>query len=91
MKQYHVAYTDEAIRALRKLDPSASRMIAAWVRKNLEDCTNPRVHGKPLAANRAGQWRYRVGDYRLIAQIQDEQVIILMLSIGHRSEVYVKH
>jgi mRNA interferase RelE/StbE len=88
MKRYHVLYSDEAKKALRKLDPYISKMIAAWVRKNLVGCTDPRAHGKGLSANRAGHWRYRVGDYRLIAIIHDDTVTILMLSIGHRSVVY---
>ena len=63
-------------------------MIVAWVRKNLEGCENPRQHGKGLTANRSGQWRYRVGDYRLIAEIQDSRIVILILNVGHRRDVY---
>lgn len=58
------------------------------IRKNLEGCENPRLHGKGLTANRSGEWRYRVGDYRLIADIQDRDVVILMLHIGHRREIH---
>ena len=88
MNQYLVRYSDEAMKSLRKLDPPVARMIAAWVRKHLEGCSDPRVHGKGLSANRAGQWRYRVGEYRLLAKIQDETVTIIMLAIGHRSKIY---
>lgn len=56
--------------------------------KHLEGCDNPRTFGKGLSANRAGQWRYRIGDYRLICYINDNELIILALSIGHRKEVY---
>ena len=63
-------------------------MILGWVRKNLEGCENPRQHGKGLTANRSGQWRYRIGDYRLIAEIHEDRIVILILHIGHRSEVY---
>ena len=63
-------------------------MLYAWVGKNLVGCTDPRAHGKALTANRSGLWRYRVGDYRLIAQIDDSAVTILMLEIGHRSSIY---
>ncbi|MBC1353866.1 type II toxin-antitoxin system RelE/ParE family toxin [Listeria innocua] len=51
---------------------------------------NPRHHGKSLVGNRVGQWRYRVGDYRLIAEIQDNEVIVLILNIGHRRDIYDK-
>ena len=63
-------------------------MIIAWIRRNLEGCSNPRLHGKGLTANRNGQWRYRVNDYRLIAEIQDDVVVILIVRIAHRREVY---
>ena len=56
--------------------------------KNLEGCENPRLHGKGLTANKSGQWRYRIGDYRLLAEIEDDKIRILILNVGHRSEVY---
>ena len=63
--------------------------IVTWIRRNLEGCDNPRLHGKGLTANRSsGQWRYRIGDYRLIADIQDDIVVILIVTVGHRRDVY---
>ena len=88
MKTYKVQYTPQAIRQLRKLDLFVMRSIYAWIGKNLEECSNPRLHGKGLTANRSGQWRYRVNDYRLIAEIQDDVVVILIVRIAHRREVY---
>lgn len=85
---YHVELTEQARKALKKMDKQTAKLITAWLRKNLEGCTNPRQHGKPLTANRKGQWRYRVGDYRLIAEIQEDRIVILILTVGHRSEVY---
>ena len=88
MSKYTVEFTKEALRQLKKLDHYTAMMIVAWVRKNLEGCENPRQHGKGLTANRSGQWRYRVGDYRLIAEIQDSRIVILILNVGHRRDVY---
>ena len=88
MSRYTVEFTKEALRQLKKLDRYTAMMIVAWVRKNLEGCENPRQHGKGLTANRSGQWRYRVGDYRLIAEIQDSRIVILILNVGHRRDVY---
>lgn len=85
---YHVEFAKRALKDLKKLDKSTAALILGWVRKNLEGCADPRVHGKGLTANRSGEWRYRVGDYRLLAEIQDGKLIILMLTVGHRSEVY---
>ena len=62
--------------------------MKAWIVKNLEGCEDPRQHGKGLTAIRSGQLRYRIGDYRLICEIQDDKLVILALTIGHRREVY---
>ena len=88
MISYHVELTKGAKKDLRKLDPSIRAMIVKWLRKNLENCSNPRAHGKALSGNLSGLWRYRVGNYRLIAEIRDDRLVILMLEVGHRSEVY---
>lgn len=85
---FKVAFTKEALKSLKKLDKGIARLITSWIRKNLEGCTDPRAHGKGLVANRSGQWRYRIGDYRLLCEIQDEQIPVLILEIGHRREIY---
>lgn len=85
---YKVEYTEQAIKKLKKIDKHTQFFILAWIEKNLVDCENPRQHGKGLTANRSGEWRYRVGDYRIIAEIEDDKVIILVLTVGHRTEVY---
>lgn len=87
---YHVEFTKYALKELKKLDKTTVALITGWIRKNLEGCDNPRIHGKGLTADKAGQWRYRVGDYRVIAQIQDQRVTILVVNIGHRREIYNK-
>lgn len=85
---YKVEFTEHALKDLKKLDKQTAALILGWVRKNLEGCEDPRQHGKGLTANRSGQWRYRVGDYRLLAHIQDNVVTILILTVGHRRDVY---
>ena len=59
-----VETTERFDREFKKLDRYTQRMIKAWIEKNLVECENPRLHGKGLTANRSGQWRYRIGDYR---------------------------
>lgn len=86
---YKVEYTPQAAKALKKLDRPIRALIISWIEKNLIGCSNPRQHGKGLTANRSGQWRYRIGDYRLIANISDEKVTILVLEIGHRRDIYI--
>ena len=81
-------FSKEALKTLKKLDKYTSLLIISWIRKNLEGCSDPRIHGKGLTANRSGEWRYRIGDYRLISHIQDDRVVILILEIGHRKDIY---
>ena len=88
MTGYEVKYSERAIRELKKLDKYTRQMIYSWIGKNLVGCENPRQRGKGLTANRSGQWRYRIGDYRLICQINDNELVILALSVGHRRTVY---
>lgn len=86
--RYTVEFTERALKDLKKLDRHTAALILGWVRKNLENCENPRQHGKGLTANKSGQWRYRIGDYRLLAEIEDSKIKILILNVGHRRDVY---
>lgn len=85
---YHVVFSKKAEKILLKLDKQTSRLIMNWIIKNLEGTTNPRIHGKELRGKLKGLWRYRVGDYRLIAEIREETLFIFMVDIGHRREIY---
>lgn len=85
---YSVEVSERFKKEFKKLDRYTQKMLQGWINKNLVNTTNPRIHGKALTANRSGQWRYRIGDYRLICQIDDKTLIILALTIGHRREVY---
>ena len=85
-----VEIADVAERQLRKLDPPVQRRIVDWLDDRIEGCKNPRHFGEPLRGDLSGLWRYRVGDYRILCQIQDEHLLILALAIGHRREVYTR-
>lgn len=85
---YRVEYTSAALKQLNKMDRFDARLIVSWIDKNLEGCEDPRVHGKGLTANHAGEWRYRVGSYRILCVIQDDGLVIEVFSVGHRSTVY---
>ena len=86
---YTVEYKKAALKALKKMDKMTARLIVSWIERNLVGCSDPRAHGKALSANLGGSWRYRVGDYRIIADISDKTITILILEIGHRSEIYL--
>ena len=85
---FHVQYTKAALKQLKKMDRFDAQLIVSWIGKNLEGCDDPRVHGKGLTANRSGEWRYRVGSYRILCVIEDDVLVIEVFSIGHRSTVY---
>ncbi|NLP47492.1 MAG: type II toxin-antitoxin system RelE/ParE family toxin [Clostridiales bacterium] len=85
---YHVFFEKNAEKYLRKMDPTQQKILIAWVAKNLENTKNPRAHGQPLKGVLKDYWRYRVGDYRLIAEIDDNEIRIIIIKIGHRRDIY---
>ncbi len=85
---YTVEYSSNARKFIKKLDKYTKALLKNWINKNLEGCTNPFQHGKPLTADKKGLWRYRVGDYRLICDVRQDKVIIIIVEIGHRRDIY---
>ena len=85
---YHVETTARFDKEFKKLDKYTQQMIKSWIVKNLQNCENPRAHEKGLTAKKSGQWRYRIGDYRLLCLIQDQELIILALTVGRRRDIY---
>ena len=85
---YQIVTTDKFDKSLKKLDKQTQKIIKAWIEKNLVGCENPRIHGKGLTANKSGQWRYRVGDYRILAEIRDNELVLVLVEVGHRSRIY---
>ena len=61
------------------MDKSVLIVIKSWIEKNLVGTTDPRIHGKGLTSNRSGQWRYRVGNYRILAEIEEDKLVILVI------------
>lgn len=90
MKSYSVKFSPDAEKALQKLDGVIVRRIKNYVQTKLENCENPRQYGKPLEGSLKNFWRYRVGDYRLVADIQDDKILILIVDIDKRNDVYKK-
>nr|DAR31696.1 MAG TPA: Cytotoxic translational repressor [Caudoviricetes sp.] len=88
MPTYQLKLTPKAEKQLKKLDRSVQTKILKWIRDNLANTTNPRQHGKGLVGDRSGQWRYRVGNYRILATIKDDVVTIEVFQIEHRNTVY---
>lgn len=85
---YHVRFSEIAERDLDKMDPPVREYIIRWIRKNLEGIDNPRRIGKALQGDLSGLWRYKVGKYRIIVEIQDDDLIIMTLHIRFRKNAY---
>lgn len=85
---WKVEFDNRARKELRKLNSQAQDRILKWLRKNLATDEDPRRMGKSLKGRMKGLWRYRVGDYRIISQIQDESILILVVRIGQREDIY---
>lgn len=82
-----VELTPDAARTLRKIDPQISRRIRK-VLAAIESLEDPRVRGKALTGPLRGLWRYRVGDYRIVCDLVDSQLVVLVIDIDHRSSIY---
>lgn len=85
---WNLEYSAKARKQLRKLDPGTRKILLMWMDKHIDGCDNPRAFGKGLTANRSGQWRYRIGDYRVLCDIRDNELVVLAVEVGHRGEVY---
>ena len=82
------SFTERALKQLKKLDRTAQQRILEWLDKRIVGCDNPQQWGKELKGELSGLWRYRVGDYRIICQQQDEVFLVLVLRVGHRRNIY---
>jgi mRNA interferase RelE/StbE len=87
-KTWRIEITRTAEKQITKLSRPAQKLIQKFLRERLMPADDPRQWGKPLQGEKQGLWRYRVGDYRLICDIQDEKVIGLVLGVGHRKGKY---
>ena len=86
---YRVELSAEVVRELGKLDQQQAKRILKFLHERVAKLEDPRSIGKALHGSRLGEfWKYRVGDYRLICKIEDDRLIVLVLRIGHRKEVY---
>lgn len=85
---WRVEFDRDAARELRKLGDAAERQVLRYLRERIATSDNPRRFGRALTRDLKGLWRYRVGDYRIVASIEDNRFIVLVVAVGHRREVY---
>lgn len=89
---WEIKFLPDALKEFQKLakrDPAAARRIDAFLTKRISTLDNPRVVGQALKGKELGDlWKYRIGDYRIIADIRDHEIVILIVRIGNRKDVY---
>jgi mRNA interferase RelE/StbE len=86
---WKINYTETALKQLRKLDRSTARRLIDFMAERIGPQTNPRAQGKALRGPEfSSLWRYRVGDYRILCDIQDGTLCVLVIEVGHRREIY---
>ena len=83
-----IEFIPEAAKELRKLDRKAAARIVKTLETRIAPLDNPRSLGAPLKGEHEGYWRWRIGDYRVIARIEDERITILIVRVAHRREAY---
>lgn len=87
---YKVMIPQKLNKKISKFDTSVQKMLYSYIKKNLLDTDDPRIYGKALTGNLKGFWRYRVMDYRLIVEIEDDKLIIVAIDFDKREEIYNK-
>jgi mRNA interferase RelE/StbE len=85
---WQVEFDRDAARDLRKLGASAEREVLRYLRERIATADDPRRFGRALTRDLKGLWRYRVGDYRIVASIEDDRFIVLVVTVAHRRNVY---
>ncbi|MGJ3351748.1 type II toxin-antitoxin system RelE/ParE family toxin [Morganella sp. Je.2.23] len=90
MTRYRTEYTKRFVKDFKKIDSVHQRIVQKYIEININNTINPRLTGKILKGDKAEFIRYRIGDYRLIAAIEDNKLLVIALTVGHRKDVYKK-
>ncbi len=85
---WKIEWDSKALKEAKKLDRDARKKIVEYLEKRVLASQDPYQFGKPLKGNKAGIWRYRVGNYRILCQIEDKALIVLVVAVGHRKDIY---
>ena len=85
---WRIEYLRSAQKSVERLDPKVRERIRDYLRNRVAPLDNPHAMAKPLKGPLLTYWRFRMGDWRIICDIQDDRLIVLVISIGHRSDIY---
>ena len=85
---WKIEFDSKVLKDLAKLDKQAAKQIIYYLEEQIKTSDDPRKYGKPLKGSLKGLWRYRIADYRIICQIKDKEMLILVAKVGHRKKIY---
>lgn len=85
---WRVEFQEQSLADLQRLDKPVQRQILRYLRERIEGVEDPRRFGKALTGSKVGLWRYRAGDYRIICNIEDRRLVVLIVHAGHRKDIY---
>ena len=88
---WRVKFSETALRQLKKLGKQPQKNILKYLKQRIETDEDPQRYGDPLRRSLSGLWKYRIGDYRLICEIHQEEIVVLVVNVGHRRNVYCGH
>jgi len=86
--RYKVSIEKKALKKLNKMDKNNKAYLTSWINKNLVNSKDPKEKGKALQGELGDLWRYRVGNYRILVDIKDDELLILIVDLGHRKDIY---
>ena len=86
--KYKLLFNKKVLKTLKKLDANDRKIIIKWLEKNIENSPEPRQFGKALKGSLRDYWRYRIGKYRVIVSINDDELVVLTIDVGHRKDIY---
>lgn len=84
---FKVVFTKRFLKSFDKLDRNVQKRTFSWIENNLSSTLDPRLRGKSLEGKLSGFWRYKIGEYRIICNKQDDQLLVLLIEIGHKKQV----
>ncbi len=88
--KFTVEYTQTAVKQLKKMDRRIAALLVSFIESKLLHCEDPRAFGAPLRGDLKDKWRYRIGNYRILAKIDDDLITIIVVELGHRRDIYVR-
>ncbi|MBF0753031.1 type II toxin-antitoxin system RelE/ParE family toxin [Jeotgalicoccus nanhaiensis] len=86
--KYKLLFNKKVLKTLKKLGANDRKIIIKWLEKNIDNSPEPRQFGKALKGNLRDYWRYRIGKYRVIVSINDDELVVLTIDVGHRKDIY---